>query len=116
MHLLSSFFEIIDDNAKKTRERIPRFRARPTLRFLAAWSGPYSWKEKLEVSTTSLLCKSSSCLKPAQCYLQTLANDVQWKVRRTLASSIHEIAKILGENLTVKELEPIFRTFLSVSL
>lgn len=54
--------------------------------------------------------KNWKCLR--QVY-STLANDVQWKVRRTLASSIHEIAKILGENLTVKELEPIFRTFLS---
>ena len=36
----------------------------------------------------------------------------QWKVRRTLAFSIHELAQILGEEITRVELVPIFNSFL----
>ncbi|MBN3288530.1 PP4R1 phosphatase, partial [Polyodon spathula] len=35
-----------------------------------------------------------------------------WKVRRTLAFSIHELATILGEQLTAADLVPIFNGFL----
>ena len=48
-------------------------------------------------------------------WLQSLANNVQWKVRRTLAASIHEIAHILGEKMASEELIHIFNDFLSVS-
>ncbi|KAL6051221.1 hypothetical protein STEG23_005909, partial [Scotinomys teguina] len=37
---------------------------------------------------------------------------VQWKVRRTLAFSIHELAVILGDQLTAADLVPIFNGFL----
>ncbi|XP_045430222.1 serine/threonine-protein phosphatase 4 regulatory subunit 1 isoform X6 [Pipistrellus kuhlii] len=37
---------------------------------------------------------------------------VQWKVRRTLAFSIHELAVILGDQLTAIDLVPIFNGFL----
>ena len=37
-----------------------------------------------------------------------LASDMQWKVRRTLASSIHEIGAILGQELVTNDLVPIF--------
>ncbi|XP_045836974.1 serine/threonine-protein phosphatase 4 regulatory subunit 1-like isoform X4 [Meles meles] len=43
---------------------------------------------------------------------ETLASDVQWKVRRTLAFSIHELAVILGDQLTAADLVPIFNGFL----
>ncbi|XP_069469482.1 serine/threonine-protein phosphatase 4 regulatory subunit 1 isoform X2 [Ambystoma mexicanum] len=43
---------------------------------------------------------------------ETLASDMQWKVRRTLAFSIHEIAVILGDNITAADLVPIFNGFL----
>ncbi|XP_076247658.1 serine/threonine-protein phosphatase 4 regulatory subunit 1 isoform X2 [Calliopsis andreniformis] len=43
---------------------------------------------------------------------QSLASANQWKVRRTLASSIHEIATILGEELTVSDLLPIYDGFI----
>jgi len=43
---------------------------------------------------------------------QTLANDMQWKVRRTLASSIHELGVILGEEVASKDLVPIFNGFI----
>ncbi|XP_075682544.1 serine/threonine-protein phosphatase 4 regulatory subunit 1 isoform X2 [Rhinoderma darwinii] len=43
---------------------------------------------------------------------ETLAADMQWKVRRTLAFSIHELALILGDSLTAAELLPIFNGFL----
>ncbi|KAM4687959.1 serine/threonine-protein phosphatase 4 regulatory subunit 1 isoform 2-T2 [Discoglossus pictus] len=43
---------------------------------------------------------------------ETLAADMQWKVRRTLAFSIHELAMILGDSLTAADLLPIFNGFL----
>uniref|UniRef100_A0A8C4S5Y1 Serine/threonine-protein phosphatase 4 regulatory subunit 1-like n=1 Tax=Erpetoichthys calabaricus TaxID=27687 RepID=A0A8C4S5Y1_ERPCA len=49
------------------------------------------------------------CLKGTY---ETLATDVQWKVRRTLAFSIHELAVILGDQLTAADLVPIFNGFL----
>ena len=36
----------------------------------------------------------------------------QWKVRRTLASSMHELAMIVGEEVTVRDLVPVFDQFL----
>lgn len=36
----------------------------------------------------------------------------QWKVRRTLAFSIHELALILGDHLTAADLVPVFNSFL----
>nr|KAF6472168.1 hypothetical protein HJG59_014718 [Molossus molossus] len=49
------------------------------------------------------------CLKDTYA---TLASDGQWKVRRTLAFSIHELAVILGDQLTAADLVPIFNGFL----
>nr|CAD7585782.1 unnamed protein product [Timema genevievae] len=43
---------------------------------------------------------------------ETLASDLQWKVRRTVASSIHELAVILGEDLATKDLVPIYNGFI----
>jgi len=43
---------------------------------------------------------------------ESLANDMQWKVRRTLASSIHELAVILGPEVATKDLVPIFNGFI----
>lgn len=42
----------------------------------------------------------------------SLASANQWKVRRTLASSIHEIAIILGEELAASDLVPIYNGFI----
>ncbi|RXG55195.1 Serine/threonine-protein phosphatase 4 regulatory subunit 1 [Armadillidium vulgare] len=39
---------------------------------------------------------------------EKLAKDMHWKVRRTLAFSIHELALILGEELAQKDLLPVF--------
>ncbi|XP_069692282.1 serine/threonine-protein phosphatase 4 regulatory subunit 1-like isoform X3 [Periplaneta americana] len=41
-----------------------------------------------------------------------LASDLQWKVRRTVASSIHQLAVILGEDLATKDLVPVFNGFI----
>ncbi|MBN3284294.1 PP4R1 phosphatase, partial [Polyodon spathula] len=49
------------------------------------------------------------CLKDTY---ETLASDMQWKVRRTLAFSIHELAIILGDQLTAADLVPVFNGFL----
>jgi hypothetical protein len=43
--------------------------------------------------------------------LAKLAPRLQWKVRRTLAYSIHEVARILGTDLTESELVPVFNSF-----
>ena len=43
---------------------------------------------------------------------ETLANDMQWKVRRTVASSIHELGVILGEEIAAEDLVPIFDGFI----
>lgn len=44
--------------------------------------------------------------------LYQFLNCLQWKVRRTLAFSIHELAVILGDQLTAADLVPIFNGFL----
>ena len=44
-----------------------------------------------------------------------LASDMQWKVRRTLASSIHELGIILGEDSAGQDLIPIFNGFFKVT-
>ena len=33
---------------------------------------------------------------------------MQWKVRRTVASSIHELAVIVGEDVATEDLVPVF--------
>jgi len=43
---------------------------------------------------------------------ESLANDMQWKVRRTLANSIHELAVILGPEVASSDLVPIFNGFI----
>ena len=43
---------------------------------------------------------------------ETLANDMQWKVRRTVASSIHELGVILGQEIAAEDLVPIFDGFI----
>jgi serine/threonine-protein phosphatase 4 regulatory subunit 1 len=42
----------------------------------------------------------------------TLVNDLQWKVRRSLSHSLHEVAKILGPQITDSALLPAFDLFL----
>lgn len=42
----------------------------------------------------------------------TLLKDVQWKVRKSLAHSLHEIAKIIGPDLADKSLTPSIELFL----
>ncbi|XP_055955388.1 serine/threonine-protein phosphatase 4 regulatory subunit 1-like isoform X3 [Patella vulgata] len=43
---------------------------------------------------------------------EILTQDVQWKVRRTLAFSLHELATILGEEITHSDLVPVLDGFL----
>jgi serine/threonine-protein phosphatase 4 regulatory subunit 1 len=44
-----------------------------------------------------------------------LVKDNQWKVRKTLSYSLHEVAKILGPELTEEELLPVLDNFLKDS-
>ncbi|XP_065675978.1 serine/threonine-protein phosphatase 4 regulatory subunit 1 isoform X2 [Hydra vulgaris] len=41
-----------------------------------------------------------------------LSVDMQWKVRRTLAFSLHDLALILGQEISVNDLVPVFNGFL----
>ncbi|XP_020277432.1 serine/threonine-protein phosphatase 4 regulatory subunit 1-like isoform X3 [Pseudomyrmex gracilis] len=59
--------------------------------------------------TLTLGRENWQCLKTAY---QSLSSAKHWKVRRTLASSIHEIAMILGEELTATDLVPIYDGFI----
>ena len=43
---------------------------------------------------------------------RTLATNIQWKVRKTLAYALHELAAILGTELAESELLPTFSHFL----
>ena len=42
----------------------------------------------------------------------TLAGNIQWKVRRTLSCSLHDLAAVLGSELTESELLPTFDLFI----
>ncbi|XP_062583021.1 serine/threonine-protein phosphatase 4 regulatory subunit 1-like isoform X2 [Saccostrea cucullata] len=53
--------------------------------------------------------KNWNCIK---ILYDKLASDMQWKVRRTLAFSIHEMAIILGDDITHRDLVPVFDGFL----
>ena len=46
------------------------------------------------------------------CLNLNFSSDMQWKVRRTLASSIHELGAILGEEVSAADLIPVFNGFL----
>lgn len=41
-----------------------------------------------------------------------MVTDLRWKVRRSLAYSMHECAEILGPEITEKDLMPILFHFL----
>lgn len=61
---------------------------------------------------TAVLSKSYSAKHFVFSLLMQLFLFLQWKVRRTLAFSIHELAVILGDQLTAIDLVPIFNGFL----
>lgn len=42
----------------------------------------------------------------------TLLKDVQWRVRKSLAYSLHEIANVVGQDIAEKSLAPAFELFL----
>ncbi|XP_044269885.1 serine/threonine-protein phosphatase 4 regulatory subunit 1-like isoform X2 [Tribolium madens] len=44
--------------------------------------------------------------------IEFLASDMHYKVRRTVASSLHELAFILGEDIASEHLTPIFEGFI----
>ncbi|CAG2167895.1 unnamed protein product [Oppiella nova] len=53
--------------------------------------------------------KNWSCLRETY---ELLAAEMQWKVRWTLASSLHQMSNILGSELTTRDLLPIFLSFM----
>lgn len=44
--------------------------------------------------------------------VEVLAANMQYKVRRTVASSLHELAMILGPDIATNNLTPIFEGFI----
>lgn len=44
--------------------------------------------------------------------VELLASHIQYKVRLTIASSLHELAKILGPDIATDDLTPLFDDFL----
>lgn len=68
------------------------------------------WKKKLKGCFISRFLVHGSCYNPFMAL--SLLPRSQWKVRRTLAFSIHELAVILGDQLTAADLVPIFNGFL----
>lgn len=44
--------------------------------------------------------------------IECLASDMQYKVRRTVASSLHELASIMGRDIATEHLTPIFEEFI----
>lgn len=44
--------------------------------------------------------------------VSNVVSPLQWKVRRTLAFSIHELAVILGEEIAQSDLVPVFNGFI----
>ncbi|XP_027046333.1 serine/threonine-protein phosphatase 4 regulatory subunit 1-like [Pocillopora damicornis] len=63
----------------------------------------------LPAVTLTLGRKNWPCLRDT---FEMLIADMQWKVRRTLAFSIHELALVLGSEITRIELVPTFNSFL----
>jgi serine/threonine-protein phosphatase 4 regulatory subunit 1 len=53
--------------------------------------------------------KSWTKLKPLY---ENLVKDNRWKVRRTLSFSLHEVAKMLGPEITEAELTPVLFGFM----
>jgi len=47
-----------------------------------------------------------------KCTYEELVKNLQWKVRRPLAHALHEVASILGQDLTESDLCPIFELFM----
>ena len=44
-----------------------------------------------------------------------LAHSVHWKVRRSLACSLHEMARILGSELAEADLVPVFQEMFAIN-
>ena len=43
---------------------------------------------------------------------ESLIRDTRWKVRRTLSFSLHELAKMLGPEITEQDLNPVLFCFM----
>ncbi|CAG2101590.1 unnamed protein product, partial [Medioppia subpectinata] len=63
----------------------------------------------LPAVTLTLGRKNWSCLRETY---ELLAAEMQWKVRWTLASSLHQMSNILGSELTTRDLLPVFLSFM----
>lgn len=44
-------------------------------------------------------------------YLYTCTHHQQWKIRRALAFSLHELARVLGTDYTCSDLLPVFEEY-----
>lgn len=70
---------------------------------------PYHCAYNFPAVLLTLGVKGWSKLKPVH---DQLVKDQRWKVRRSLSFSLHEVAKIIGPDLTEQDLIPVLYHFL----
>lgn len=91
--LLSYFITMIDMNAQNSLDAEMNYNCAFNFPAIALTLGVNNWKYVKNL-------------------YKKLAEDNNWKVRQTLAYSIHELASILGTDCTQAELVPVFDSFI----
>ena len=91
--LLSYFITMVDMNAQTSLDSDMNYNCAFNFPAIANTLGPSYWKYIRDL-------------------YKRLAEDVNWKVRQTLAYSIHELAQILGAEVTQIDLVPIFDSYI----
>lgn len=91
--LLSYFITMVEMNAQNSLDAEMNYNCAFNFPAIALTLGPSNWKFVKDL-------------------YKKLAEDNNWKVRQTLAYSIHELAIILGTECTQTELVPVFDSFI----
>ena len=91
--LLSYFLTMIDMNAQTSLDSDMNYNCAFNFPAIANTLGPSYWKYIKDL-------------------YKRLSEDVNWKVRQTLAYSIHELAQILGTEVTQVDLVPTFDSYI----
>ena len=91
--LLSYFITMIDMNAQTSLDSEMNYNCAFNFPAIANTLGPSYWKYIKDL-------------------YKRLSEDVNWKVRQTLAYSIHELAQILGTEVTQIDLVPTFDSYI----
>lgn len=91
--LLSYFITMVDMNAQNSLDAEMNYNCAFNFPAIALTLGLANWKYVKDL-------------------YKKLSEDNNWKVRQTLAYSIHELALILGTECTQTELVPVFDSFI----